>query len=162
VEEFNMDAAITVETEIFEHREVKPHFINPCCFGEDFAAWWKKEIAALGGSGFSFSEIIQEDYGWGFWAWRGGDPFWVALSYVGDGLDATSNAILQPQRWESSTTRSTQLRLRPETTTFPPIAPPSTAKCTDNSPGSLDRAIPECWAALHSLPSAYRDRCRSR
>jgi hypothetical protein len=32
-----MHDAITVETELFEHREVKPHFINPC-FGEDFAA----------------------------------------------------------------------------------------------------------------------------
>jgi hypothetical protein len=70
---------------MFEHREVKPHFINPCCFGEDFAAWLKEEIAPLESSGFSFSEIIQEDYGWGFWAWRGGDPFWVALSYVGNG-----------------------------------------------------------------------------
>ena len=80
-----MDEVISVETELFEHRQVKPHFINPCCFGEDFAAWLKKEIAALESSDFSFSEIIQEDYGWGFWARRGGDPFWVALSYVGDG-----------------------------------------------------------------------------
>jgi len=31
--------SLTVETELFEHRDVKPHFINPCCFGEDFAAW---------------------------------------------------------------------------------------------------------------------------
>jgi len=76
---------ITVETEMFEHREVKPHFLNPCCFGEDFAAWLKKQIAALEGSGFRFSEIIQEDYGWGFRASHGKDPFWVALSYLGDG-----------------------------------------------------------------------------
>jgi hypothetical protein len=34
-----MRDAITIETDLFEHREVKPHFINPCCFGEDFAAW---------------------------------------------------------------------------------------------------------------------------
>ena len=80
-----MDEPIAVETDLFEHREVKPHFINPCCFGEDFAAWLKKEIATLEGRGFSFSEIIQEDYGWGFLAWRGGDRFWVALSYVRDG-----------------------------------------------------------------------------
>jgi hypothetical protein len=80
-----MDDGITVETDLFGHREVKPHFINPCCFGEDFAAWLKKQIAALEGSGFRFSEIIQEDYGWGFWAWHRKAPFWVALSYVGDG-----------------------------------------------------------------------------
>ncbi|HYL86744.1 MAG TPA: hypothetical protein VE263_21135 [Candidatus Angelobacter sp.] len=80
-----MDETVTVETDQFEHREVKPHFINPCCFGEDFATWLKEEIAPLRNAGFCLSEIIQEDYGWGFWAWHGKDPFWVALSYVGDG-----------------------------------------------------------------------------
>jgi hypothetical protein len=84
-EESLTDDGITVETEIFEHHEVKPHFVNPCCFGEDFAAWLKEHVAALESSGFEFSEIIQEDYGWGFWAWHGKDPFWVALGYVGDG-----------------------------------------------------------------------------
>jgi hypothetical protein len=24
---------------------VKPHFINACCFGEDFAAWLKPELS---------------------------------------------------------------------------------------------------------------------
>ncbi len=76
---------ITVETDLFEHREVKTHFINPCCFGEDFAAWLKQQLAPLTSSGFSFSEIIQEDYGWGFWARHSKVPYWVALSYVGDG-----------------------------------------------------------------------------
>ena len=81
----HMDDQITVETDMFEHREVKPHFMNPCCFGEDFASWLKEQVAALADSGFTFSEIIQEDYGWGFWASHGNDPFWVAISYVGDG-----------------------------------------------------------------------------
>lgn len=76
---------ITVETDLFEHKQVKPHFINPCCFGEDFAAWLIGQLAPLAQSGFIFSEPIQEDYGWDFWAWCGKDPFWVALSYVGDG-----------------------------------------------------------------------------
>jgi len=80
-----MDENITVETNLFEHREVKPHSINPCCFGEDFAAWLKQRLSPLANSGFRFSEAIQEDYGWGFWAWHDKDPFWVALSYVGDG-----------------------------------------------------------------------------
>jgi len=77
--------AITVETEIFEHRVVQAHFINPCCFGEDFAAWLLGELAPLTASGFTFSRAIQEDYGWGFWATHGKDRFWIALSYVGDG-----------------------------------------------------------------------------
>jgi len=54
-----MNASITVETDLFEHREVKPHFINPCCFGEDFAAWLKRELAPLVKEGFEISEPIQ-------------------------------------------------------------------------------------------------------
>ncbi len=55
-----------VETGIFEHREVKAHFINPCCFGEDFARWLKQELSRFTELGFELSEAIQEDYGWGF------------------------------------------------------------------------------------------------
>src|SRR5258708_22505752 len=77
-----MDEDITVETDLFEHRDVKPHFINPCCFGEDFVAWLKQELSDLE---FGFSDVIQEDYGWGFWASRGQDRFWIALSFVGSG-----------------------------------------------------------------------------
>jgi hypothetical protein len=80
-----MDESLTVQTDLFEHREVKPHFINPCCFGEDFAAWLKDRLSQFADSGRKFSKIIQEDYGWGFWVWHGKDPFWVAISYVGDG-----------------------------------------------------------------------------
>jgi hypothetical protein len=80
-----MDSLITVETDLFEHQEVKSHFINPCCFGEDFTVWLKEQLLPLQDSGFSFSDAVQEDYGWGFWVWHGKDPFWIALSYVGDG-----------------------------------------------------------------------------
>jgi hypothetical protein len=76
---------ITIETDLFEHREVKPHFINPCCFGEDFAAWLRGSLLPLTAEGFHFENPIQEDYGWGFWASHERDRFWIALSYVGDG-----------------------------------------------------------------------------
>jgi hypothetical protein len=76
---------IVVETDLFEHREVKPNFINPCCFGEDFAGWMKRGLSLVPDFDFELSEPIQEDYGWGFWASRGKDRFWVALSHVGDG-----------------------------------------------------------------------------
>jgi hypothetical protein len=96
---------ITVETDLFEHREVKPHFINPCCFGEDFAAWLKVELSELADVGFEFSEPIQEDYGWGFWASRGRDRFWVALSYAGDGPQEP------PAQWLISVTDDPGLNL---------------------------------------------------
>ena len=80
-----MDDSIAVRTDLFEHRELKPHFINPCCFGEDFALWLQQRLTRAGGTNFVLSDPIQEDYGWGFWASRGRSRFWVALSYVGDG-----------------------------------------------------------------------------
>ena len=79
------EGSVVIETDLFEHRKVKPHFINPCCFGEDFAAWLKQELSRSAAQGMEFSEPVQEDYGWGFWATHGKDRIWIALSYVGDG-----------------------------------------------------------------------------
>lgn len=93
----------TVETDLFEHREIKPHFINDCCFGEDFAAWLRQPLADL--ADFEFSAPIQEDYGWGLWATHGMDKFWIALSYVGDGPTET------PAQWVISITRHTGLNV---------------------------------------------------
>jgi hypothetical protein len=84
-----MDQKIVIETDLFEHRVVKPHFINPCCFGEDFAAWLKLELLRYPELGVKLSDPIQEDYGWGLVASRGKDRFWVALSYVGNGPQET-------------------------------------------------------------------------
>ena len=97
--------SIMVETDLFEHREVKPHFINPCCFGEDFAAWLKGELSRFPDLRLELSEPIQEDYGWGFWATRGKDRFWVALSYVGDGPQEA------PAQWVVSVTYDPGLNL---------------------------------------------------
>jgi hypothetical protein len=80
-----MTDQITFESDVFEHREVKPHFINPCCFGEDIAAWLKDELKPLAAEGFEISEPIQEDYGWGLWANKGKDAFWIAIGFQGDG-----------------------------------------------------------------------------
>jgi hypothetical protein len=93
-----MDDSITVETDLFEHGEVGPHFINPCCFGEDFAAWLKRELTPLVAPGFILSRLMQEDYGWGFRAHHDEDPFWIALGFVGDGPQET------PGRWVVSVT----------------------------------------------------------
>jgi hypothetical protein len=99
-----MDQEIaTVETDLFEHREVKPHFINDCCFGEDFAAWLRERLADL--AGFDCSEPIQEDYGWGLWVTHGKDKFWLALSYVGDGPTET------PGQWVVSIAQYTGLNV---------------------------------------------------
>lgn len=100
-----MDDTITVETDLFEHREVKPYFINPCCFGEDFAAWLKEQLADLTISGYQFSEIIQEDYGWGFFATHNKDRFWIALSFVGNGPQE------EPAQWTILVNRNDRFNL---------------------------------------------------
>jgi hypothetical protein len=74
--------SLTVETARFDYQEPKPHFINPNCFGEDFAAWLRERVAGFSAEGFEISEPIQEDYGWGFWLSRAKDTFWVAISFV--------------------------------------------------------------------------------
>jgi hypothetical protein len=53
--------------------------VNPRCFGEDFVHWLRNALDPLQAEGFIFSAPIQEDWGWGFRARRGRDPFWVAL-----------------------------------------------------------------------------------
>jgi hypothetical protein len=77
--------SIAVETGRFDTREVQPHFVNPNCFGEDFARWLRQQLDDLSEAGYQLSEPIQEDYGWGFWATRGADPAWISLSYCGEG-----------------------------------------------------------------------------
>jgi hypothetical protein len=96
---------VTVETDLFEHREVKPHFINRCCFGEDFAAWMREALSLLTDFSFEYSKIIQEDYGWGFWATLNADRFWISFSYVGDGPQEA------PAQWVISVTYDPGLNL---------------------------------------------------
>ncbi len=74
-----------IRTDLFEHRTVGEHFINPCCFGEDFAAWLISRVESLSARGYNIGEPIQEDYGWGFWVSSETDPFWIALSYADEG-----------------------------------------------------------------------------
>ncbi len=87
-----------LETDKFEHREVKEHFINDCCFGEDFAAWLRDQIRDLSSDGYIIGEPIQEDYGWGFWVEHDRRTFWVALSYAEEG------AVQEPAHWVASVT----------------------------------------------------------
>ncbi len=96
---------ISLETDLFEHLEVKPHFINPCCFGEDFASWLRDKLTPLIGDGFVFGKPVQEDYGWGFWATHQNGRFWIAVSYVGDGPQE------EPAQWVVSVSSGIGLNL---------------------------------------------------
>ena len=54
---------ILFETARFNCSEVKGHFINDCCFGEDLAAWLRSRLNACG---LEAGEPYQEDWGWEF------------------------------------------------------------------------------------------------
>ncbi len=97
----------TVESDRFEHRIVQPHFINPCCFGEDLANWLREQLRGLSSQGFEIDEPLQEDYGWGFWLRKGRSKFWLALSYVGEGPTE------EPAQWMVSVTQSGFLAFLP-------------------------------------------------
>jgi hypothetical protein len=73
----------TIETDLFEHRTPKDDFINPCCFGEDFAAWLQVRLSGL--TEFKLGAPVMEDYGWGFGASHAKGSIWVALSFAHEG-----------------------------------------------------------------------------
>jgi hypothetical protein len=64
----------TIETDLFEHRTPKDDFINPCCFGEDFAAWLQVRLSGL--TEFKLGAPVMEDA-------KG--SIWVALSFAHEG-----------------------------------------------------------------------------
>lgn len=61
----------------FNLSEVKPHFINPCCFGEDLAAWLNTELVTRG---YEAETPGQEDWGWYLPLRRGGDSYYLDIS----------------------------------------------------------------------------------
>lgn len=69
---------VTFRTSQFNQTEVLPHFINPCCFGEDCAAWLAD---ALRGRGIAeVSAPWQEDWGWQFSCQVGDQAVLVSVS----------------------------------------------------------------------------------
>lgn len=51
------------KTARFNLSEVKLHFINPCCFGEDAAAWMKQKLMERSVT-VQAGDPGQEDWGW--------------------------------------------------------------------------------------------------
>jgi hypothetical protein len=67
---------ILFETDRFNVSEVKEHFINPCCFGEDLAGWLRQALTE--------KEITtwapgQEDWGWYLFAERGSERYFLGV-----------------------------------------------------------------------------------
>jgi hypothetical protein len=67
---------ILFETSRFNLSEVKPHFINDCCFGEDVAAWLRERLAEVG---IDAIEPGQEDWGWYIEAGHNGQWYFIGV-----------------------------------------------------------------------------------
>ena len=70
---------IPFRTNRFNLSQVSEDFINPCCFGEDIALWFR---AKLGEQHYDVSSPWQEDWGWQLSAKR--EPNRYRLSFSGN------------------------------------------------------------------------------
>jgi hypothetical protein len=77
------DISILFDATCFNLTEVRPHFINPCCFGEDTALWLRDRLRE---KAMAVAEPGQEDWGWYIGVrWDGADYF---IGIGGDPDDA--------------------------------------------------------------------------
>ena len=67
---------ILFETSRFNVTDPKEHFINPCCFGEDAAAWLRGELIE---KGFTVGSPGQEDWGWYLQAGYVGNSYFLGF-----------------------------------------------------------------------------------
>ncbi|HXQ27077.1 MAG TPA: hypothetical protein VN822_11760 [Candidatus Acidoferrales bacterium] len=66
----------------FNLSKVHEHFINPCCFGEDLAAWLRSRLAERD---IHASEPGQEDWGWYLDVKHGNDLYYLCVGGNSDG-----------------------------------------------------------------------------
>lgn len=81
------------------------HFINPCCFGEDLAAWLRSKLAE---KNIETAVPYQEDWGWELPATYGRDSYYVCMSGNADNsgsYDGEWRIIAEKRRsiWERLT-----------------------------------------------------------
>ena len=79
---------ILFKTSRFNLSKVREHFTNPCCFGEDLAAWLRHQ---LGEKDVVTAQPYQEDWGWEVPVTYGGDSYYLCVSGNADNPDANSD-----------------------------------------------------------------------
>jgi hypothetical protein len=68
---------ILFKTSRFNLSRVGEHFTNPCCFGEDLAAWLRIELA---NNGVEAGLPGQEDWGWYLQVKYDGNAYFLGMS----------------------------------------------------------------------------------
>lgn len=75
-----MRSHVTFKTMRFNQTEVQPHFINPCCFGEDCIFWLIVQLRERGWS--DLTEPWQEDWGWQTSGLRDGRRYLLSVGLI--------------------------------------------------------------------------------
>jgi hypothetical protein len=88
---------------------------------QDVAAHLLRETAAKT-SAFTFSDVIEEDYGAGFWAHAGEDGFWVAVGVVGDDVSRPEGRFIVNASFDPGLSLLRRLRRRPDDRRFKELA----------------------------------------
>jgi hypothetical protein len=73
---------ILFETNRFDLSEVKDHFMNDCCFGEDLADWLRGKLIE---KGLTVTEPGQEDWGWYIEPTGASSKYFVGIGGISDG-----------------------------------------------------------------------------
>jgi len=81
---------IEFTTDMFSSSEVKPHFINDRCFGEDMIGWLIKQFDD---PSFALEEPFQEDWGWATLARKGSETFTIGVGIMDESI------VNVPARW---------------------------------------------------------------
>jgi hypothetical protein len=82
-----IEHAFMLHMDLFEVTTPGPNFINPRCFGEDFALWLSERLKARS---VTPSEPIQEDWGWAQIVPYQGSRFTLSISVMDDSIGQTS------------------------------------------------------------------------
>ena len=72
---------IIFETDKFNLTKEDEHFINPGCFGEDFANWLKPKLEA---HKITVLDIYQEDWGWEIWCTYDSQGYYLGVGGIPD------------------------------------------------------------------------------
>ena len=83
-----MHRDLLFETNQFNLSEVKHHFINPCCFGEDVASWLRDKLRE---KGIEVTEPDQEDWGWYLEATYHGSRYFIGVGGNADEVSEDKN-----------------------------------------------------------------------
>jgi len=96
---------VVFKTGRFNLSQVKNHFINPCCFGEDLAAWLRSKLVE---KDVETRDSYQEDWGWELPVKQGHDSYYLCVS--GNSDEAPQN--LDYGQWRIIVEKRRTLRQR--------------------------------------------------